>query len=49
VPDADSMDGLFDVLIVDDLSKPDLLWSLPKIYRGTHLTYPKVTVKRAKK
>jgi len=48
-PDADPMDGLFDVLIVDDLSKPDLLWSLPKIYRGTHLTHPKVTVKRAKK
>jgi len=47
-PNADPTDGLLDVLIVDDLSKPDLLRSLPKIYRGTHLTHPKVTIKRAK-
>ena len=47
-PHADPMDGLFDVLIIDDLSKPDLLWSLPRVYRGTHLTHPKVTVKRAR-
>ena len=46
-PHADPMDGLLDVLIIDNLSKPDLLWSLPRIYRGTHLTHPKVTVKRA--
>jgi len=47
-PHADPTDGLFDVLIIDDLSKRDLLWSLPRIYRGTHLTHPKVTVKRAR-
>jgi len=47
-PDADPMDGLLDVLIIDDLSKPDLLWSLPRVYRGTHLTHPKVTMKRAR-
>ena len=47
-PNADPTDGLFDVLIIDDLSKPDLLWSLPRVYRGTHLTHPKVTVKRAR-
>ena len=47
-PHADLMDGLLDVLIIDDLSKPDLLWSLPRVYRGTHLTHPKVTVKRAR-
>ncbi|MFC1870456.1 diacylglycerol/lipid kinase family protein [Chloroflexota bacterium] len=47
-PDADLGDGLLDVLIIDDLSKPDLLWSLPRVYRGTHLTHPKVTVKRAR-
>ena len=38
------MDGLFDVLIIDDLSKLDLLRSLPRVYRGTHLTHPKVTI-----
>jgi len=47
-PDADPMDGLLDVLIIDDLGKLDLLWSLPRIYRGTHLTHPKVTLKRAR-
>ena len=47
-PNADISDGLFDVLIVDDISKPDLLWSLPRLYRGTHLTHPRVTMKRAR-
>ena len=47
-PDADLADGLFDVLIIDDLTKPDLLRSLPRIYKGTHLTHPKVTMKRAR-
>ena len=47
-PNADPMDGLLDVLIIDNLSKPDLLWSLPRIYRGTHLTHPKVMVHRVK-
>lgn len=47
-PDASINDGYFDVMIVGDLSKPDLLWSLPRIYKGTHLTHPKVTMKRAK-
>jgi diacylglycerol kinase (ATP) len=47
-PDADLTDGLLDVLIIGDLSKPALLWSLPRVYRGTHLTHPKVTMKRAR-
>jgi YegS/Rv2252/BmrU family lipid kinase len=48
-PDADLADGWLDVLIIDDLSKLDLLRSLPRIYRGTHLSHPKVTLKRAQK
>ncbi len=47
-PDADLGDGFFDVVIIGDLTKPDLLRSLPRIYKGTHLTHPKVTVKRAR-
>lgn len=47
-PHADLSDGLLDVLIVGNLSKPDLLRSLPRIYKGTHLTHPKVTMKKAK-
>jgi len=47
-PEADLEDGLFDVLIINDISKLDLLWSLPRIYKGTHLTHPKITLKRAR-
>jgi len=47
-PNADPSDGLFDVMVVGDISKPDLLWSLPSIYKGNHLSHPKVTVKRAR-
>lgn len=47
-PNADIDDGLFDVLIIGDLSKPDLLYSLPRIYKGTHLSHPKVTLKKAR-
>ena len=47
-PHADLSDGLLDVLVVGDMSKPDLLWSLPRIYKGTHLTHPKVDMKKAK-
>ncbi len=47
-PGADLTDGWLDVLIIGDMSKPDLLWSLPRIYKGTHLTHPKVTMKKAK-
>ena len=47
-PDADPADGLLDVLIIGNLSKPDLLWSLPRVYKGTHLTHPKVMIERAR-
>ena len=47
-PDADLSDGLLDVLIIGDISKPDLLLSLPRIYKGTHLTHPKVTMRKAR-
>ena len=47
-PNASVDDGLFDILIIDDIAKPDLLWSLPRIYRGTHLTHPRVTLRQAR-
>jgi len=47
-PEADLNDGLLDVVVIGDLSKPDLLWSLPRIYRGTHLTHPKVMLKKVR-
>jgi diacylglycerol kinase (ATP) len=40
-PDAEPDDGLFDVLLIGDLTKPELVRVMPKIYRGTHLPHPK--------
>ena len=45
-PDADPGDGLFEVLLIGDISKKDLVLTLPKIYRGTHLPHPKAEVLR---
>ena len=47
-PDAIPDDGLFDVLILGDLSKADLIRNLHKTYRGTHLSHPKVDVLRGR-
>ena len=40
-PEAEPDDGLFDVLLIGDLSKRELLAVLPKVFRGTHLPHPK--------
>ena len=45
-PDAEPDDGLFDVLLIGDLSKRDLLLTLPKTYRGKHLPHPKAELLR---
>jgi diacylglycerol kinase (ATP) len=45
-PDAETADGLFDVLLIGDISKRDLVVTLPKIYRGTHLPHPKAELLR---
>jgi diacylglycerol kinase (ATP) len=46
VPDAEPDDGLFDVLLIGDVSKGDLVRNLPKLYRGTHLPHPRAEVLR---
>jgi diacylglycerol kinase (ATP) len=45
-PEAQPDDGLFDVLLIGDLTKRDLMLTLPKTYRGTHLPHPKATLLR---
>lgn len=45
-PDAEPDDGLFDVLVIGDLSKRDLVANLPRLYRGTHLPHPKAELLR---
>lgn len=39
-------DGLFDVTVVGDCTRTTLLRVFSKVYRGTHLSHPKVTVPR---
>ncbi len=45
-PDADPADGSFDVLLIGDLTKRDLLLTLPKTFRGRHLPHPKAELLR---
>ncbi len=45
-PDAEPDDGLFDVLLIGDVTKLDLVRTMPKIYRGTHLPHPKAELLR---
>ena len=45
-PDASAEDGLFDVLLIGDVTKLDLMRTMPKIYRGTHLPHPKAELLR---
>ena len=47
-PEASPDDGLFDVLLIGDITKRDLVQTLPKIYRGTHLPHPKAELLRAR-
>lgn len=44
--DAVMDDGLFDVTVVADCGRATLLKVFPKVYRGTHLSHPKVSVHR---
>jgi YegS/Rv2252/BmrU family lipid kinase len=45
-PDAEPDDGLFDVLTIGDVTKRDLVLTMPKMYRGTHLPHPKAELLR---
>lgn len=44
--DAVMDDGLFDVTVVGDCSRATLLKVFPRVYKGTHLGHPAVTVHR---
>ena len=46
-PDAAPDDGLFDVVLIGDVSRADFLTTAPKIYKGKHVKHPKVEVLRS--
>jgi diacylglycerol kinase (ATP) len=46
-PDAVPDDGLLEVVLIGDFTKPEFLTTFPKIYRGTHVAHQKIEVLRA--
>jgi YegS/Rv2252/BmrU family lipid kinase len=47
-PEAEPDDGQFDVLLIGDVTKRDLLFVLPKTYRGKHLPHPRLELLRGR-
>ena len=47
-PDADPADGLFDVVVVGDVSRSGALRAVPRLFRGTHLALRVVEVFRGR-
>jgi YegS/Rv2252/BmrU family lipid kinase len=47
-PEATPDDGLFDVLLIGNITRRDLALTLPKVYRGTHLPHPKAELLRGR-
>jgi YegS/Rv2252/BmrU family lipid kinase len=43
-PEAVPDDGRLDVLLIGDVTKADFVRTFPKIYRGRHLSHPKIEV-----
>jgi diacylglycerol kinase (ATP) len=48
-PQAQLNDGLFDVMILEPVSKIEFLKVFPKVYSGSHISHPKVRTMRTKK
>jgi diacylglycerol kinase (ATP) len=48
-PDASMSDGLLDVCLVGALSKPSFVATFPKVFKGTHVGHPAVTLLRGRK
>jgi YegS/Rv2252/BmrU family lipid kinase len=47
-PDARPDDGLLDVVLIGDVTKADFVRTFPKIYRGRHLSHPKIELLRGR-
>lgn len=48
-PQAQLNDGLFDLIILEPVSKVEFLKVFPRVYSGSHISHPKVRSMRAKK
>ncbi len=47
-PNAQTDDGLFDIVLVEGVSRPRILAALYRVYNGSHLTHPAVRSGQAK-
>jgi diacylglycerol kinase family enzyme len=47
-PEAQPDDGLFDVVLIGDVTKRDFVTTAPKIYKGTYLAHPKIELLRSR-
>jgi len=47
-PEADVQDGLFDIVIIGDLSKAEVLANIHKLYNGSLRHHPRVSCRRGK-
>jgi diacylglycerol kinase (ATP) len=47
-PDADTADGLLDVVVVDPVGRRELVRTRPRLAAGTHVAHPAVTVLRGR-
>jgi diacylglycerol kinase (ATP) len=48
-PQAQMNDGLFDVMILEPVSKIEFLKVFPKVYSGSHITHPQVKMFRSQR
>jgi diacylglycerol kinase (ATP) len=47
-PDAELDDGVVDVQVLGPVSKPEFLRTFPKVFKGTHVQHPAVSIRRAR-
>lgn len=47
-PDASYTDGVFDVMVLEPLSKARFITLFPRVYAGTHIKHPKVRILRGR-
>lgn len=47
-PNASMFDGFFDLMILEPVSKIEFLKVFPKVFKGTHISHPKVRMERAR-
>ena len=48
-PQAQLHDGLFDVMVLEPVSKIEFLKVFPKVYSGSHISHPKVKILRSQR